>query len=337
MPKPKPPLVRLAEMAPGQWGDFFALLVERTRGARRDGKPFFTCRFRDTLRTATCMIWSDGDFYQACEKDWQEGRFFKIRGTFQEHPTYGPQIEADNIRPVGDADKADGFDPLQFVERSRYDIDGMYQELWSLAETHIGDVPLRRLVMTILERQKTQLKQLPATQRHFYPFAGGLLEHLLSVAHTCIHLADKYVSHYPDLQPPLNRDLVIAGAILHDIGRTLELGEDVTNVQATVPGRLLGHLFLGRDLVRDTARELGDVNPELVQLLEHIIVTHLSLPEWGSPKLPLVPECLIIHHADDLDAKLEMYIRCLTRDKEPGAFTGRDPVLGRQLFKGRQV
>jgi 3'-5' exoribonuclease len=139
------------------------------------------------------------------------------------------------------------------------------------------------------------------------------------------------------LQPPLNRDLVIAGAILHDIGRTLEFGDDPLNVQPTTPGRLFGHLFLGRDLVRDTARELGDANPELVQLLEHIIVTHLSLPEWGSPKLPLVPECLIIHHADDLDAKLEMYIRCLTRDQEPGAFTGRDPVLGRQLFKGRQV
>ena len=107
-------------------------------------------------------------------------------------------------------------------------------------------------------------------------------------------------------------------------GRTVEFSDDLLNVQPTVPGRLLGHLFLGRDLVRDTARELGDVNPELVQLLEHIIVTHLALPEWGSPKLPLIPECLIIHHADDLDAKLEMYVRCLTRDKEPGdeAFSG---------------
>ncbi len=337
MPKAKPPLVRLAEMVPGQAGDFFALLAERTRGARRDGKPFFTCKFRDTLRTVPCMIWSDGEFYEACERDWREGQFFKIRGIFQDHPKYGPQIELKAIRIVNDEDRADGFDPLQFVEKSRYDIDGMYQELWTIAETHIADVPLRRLVLTILERQKTQLKQLPATPRHFYPFAGGLLEHLLSVTHTCIHLTDKYVSHYPDLQPPLNRDLVIAGAILHDIGRTLEFGDDPVNAQPTTPGRLFGHLFLGRDLVRDTARELGDVNPELVQLLEHIIVTHLSLPEWGSPKLPLVPECLIIHHADDLDAKLEMYIRCLTRDQEPGAFTGRDPVLGRQLFKGRQV
>ena len=104
-----------------------------------------------------------------------------------------------------------------------------------------------------------------------------------------------------------------------------------------MPGRLFGHLFLGRDLVRDTARELGDVNPELVQLLEHVIVSHLNLPEWGSPRLPLMPECLILHHADDLDAKLEMYARCLSRDQAAGPFTDRDPVLGRQLYKGRSV
>jgi 3'-5' exoribonuclease len=337
MGKAKPPLIRLEEMSSGQSGDFFALLCERSRGARRDGKAFYTCRFRDATRTATCMVWLDGPWFEACEKEWRQGQFYKLRATYEEHAVYGPQIEIQNIRLVTDEDRADGFDPLTFVEHSRYDVDTMYQELWTLAETSIGDVPLRRLVLTILEQTKSQLKRVPATQRHFYPYAGGLLEHLLSVTHTCLHLADKYVARYPDLEPPLNRDLVVAGAILHDIGRTQEFGPDVVDVQPTVPGRLLGHLFLGRDLVRDTARELEDVNPELVQLLEHIIITHLTLPEWGSPRLPLIPECLIIHHADDLDAKLEMYVRCLTRDQEPGPFTGRDPILGRQLYKGRTV
>ena len=124
-----------------------------------------------------------------------------------------------------------------------------------------------------------------------------------------------------------------------DIEGTSECREDCDHhePQPTVPGRMFGHLFLGRDLVRDAAREQGDVNPELVQLLEHLIVTHLALPEWGSPKLPLIPECLILHHADDLDAKMEMYARCLTRDMAQGPFTDRDPILGRQLYKGRSV
>src|SRR5205823_12861152 len=128
-----------------------------------------------------------------------------------------------------------------------------------------------------------------------------------------------------------------AGAILHDIGRGAELEGDDLAVQPTVPGRLFGHLFLGRDLVRDTARELGDVDPELSQLLEHMILSHLSLPEWGSPRLPLIPEVLILHHADDLDAKLEMYARCLRNDRAAGLLTARDPVLGRHLYKGRRV
>jgi 3'-5' exoribonuclease len=337
MPKTKPPLVRLGEMTPGQSGDFYALLVERARNSTKNGKLFYTCRFRDATRTVTGMVWSDGEWFADCERDWREGQFFKIRGIYQEHPTYGQQVELINVRLVNDEDKADGFDPLELVEHTRYDADAMFQEVWALAETHIADVPLRRLVLTILDRKKAQLKQLPASQKHFYPFAGGLIEHILSVTHTCIHLTDKYVNHYPDLEPPLNRDLVVAGAILHDIGRTLEFNEEVGAAQPTTPGRMFGHLILGRDLVRDTARELEDVNPELVQLLEHIVVTHLSLPEWGSPKLPLIPEVLIIHHADDLDAKFEMYARCLMRDKEPGEFTARDPMLGRQLFKGRKV
>jgi 3'-5' exoribonuclease len=337
MPKSKPPLVKLSELTPGQSGDFFALLVEKVRGAKRDGKPFYTCRFRDAGRLVTAMVWGDGTWFEACEAEWHAGNFYKVRGTYAEHPTYGSQIDILNVRAVTDEDKGQGFDPLDFVERTRYDPEAMYQELWNIAETMIADVPLRRLVMTVLSRTARQLKQLPATTKHFYPFAGGLLEHVLSVTQACLHLVDKYAAIYGELQPPLNRDLVVAGAILHDIGRCLEFGEEITKVERTAPGHLLGHLFLGRDLVRDTARELGDVDPELLQLLEHVIVAHLNHPEWGSPRLPLIPECLIIHHADDLDAKLEMYVRCLMRDKESGAFTARDPVLGRQLFKRRKA
>ena len=337
MNESKPVPVPLHQLIAGKSADFFAQLAEKARSARRDGKPYFICRFRDRSRSVACMIWSDGPWFEACEKDWQPGQFYKLRANYQEHPTYGPQIELLQIRPIVPADAKDGFNPLDFIEKSRFDADAMYQELWKLAEAEIANVPLRRLVLNLLERHQAPLKRLPATQRNFYPFAGGLLEHILSVTHTCMHLADKYVARYEELKPPLNRDLVLAGAILHDLGRVVELGDDVVNPQPTVPGRLLGHVLLGRDLVRDMARELGNVDAELVQLLEHIIMSHLTLPEWGSPRLPMIPECLILHHADDLDAKLEMYVRCLSRDQEPGPFTARDPVLGKVLLKGRKV
>src|SRR5207244_11443409 len=102
MSRSKPPLLRLCEMSPGQFGDFFALLAERTRGARRDGKPFYTCRFRDTDRTVTAMVWADGEWFEQCEQSWKEGHFYKIRGLYQEHHAYGPQIEIHNIRPAND-------------------------------------------------------------------------------------------------------------------------------------------------------------------------------------------------------------------------------------------
>ena len=334
--KPKPGLARLGQLEPGQFADFFALLAERTKGATRDGKPFYTCRFRDAHRTATCMVWADSPLFPKCEAEWQAGKFYKVRATYSEHDRYGPQIDVHNIREVTDADRADGFEEADFLERSRFDSGEMFAELRGLAESSIADEPLRRLVLTLLDRHAEALKVLPATQRHYFPFPGGWLEHTLSVTRSCLMLAEKYRAHYPDLQPPLNRDLIAAGAVLHEIGRVAEL-EPTQPSEATVPGRLFGHLFLGRDLVRDAAREQEDVNPELLQLLEHMLVSHLSLPEWGSPRLPLVPEVLILHHADDLDAKLEMFARCLRRDVSAGPFTERDPVLGRQLLKERSV
>jgi 3'-5' exoribonuclease len=328
----------LSELAPGQLADFFALLSERAKRETRDGKPFYSCRFRDNRRTVSFMVWADGSWYDSCERDWREGQFFKIRGVYSEHEKYGPQIDIHNIRVVSETDRADGFDPADFLDGVRGDPETMLAELRGLAEQHIADKPLQRLVMTLLDRHADALKRLPATTRHFYTYPGGLLGHTLSVTRTCLLLAERYQGHFPDLQPPLNKDLVVAGAILHDIGRVLEFkGDDSPVTQRSVPGYLVGPLFLGRDLVRATARELGDVNPELLQLLEHLIVAHLNLLERDSPRQPMVPECLILHHADALDAEMEMYTRCLSKDHEPGPFTARDPILGRRLFKGRSV
>ena len=333
MARVKPPILHLSELQPGQSADFFALLAERTRAATRDGKPYFLCRFRDSRRTAGVMVWADGKFFEVCQNEWREGECYKIRH-LRRTRAYGPQLDIENIRAATDADRADGFEPTEFIERSRFDAKAMFAELHALAEAEIADESLRQLVLAILDRYTDKLRVIPATLRHFFPFAGGWLEHTLSVTRSCLLLADRYLAHYPELRPPLNRSLLVAGAILHDIGRVLEFDEG-TPSQQTVAGRLVGHLFLGRDLVRDAARAMPDFSPELLLLLEHLVVSHLNLPEWGSPRLPLIPESLILHHADDLDAKLEMYARCLTRDTADGPFTIRDPVLNRQLFKGR--
>jgi len=336
---PKPTLVPLHQLTPGPPADFFALLSDKQKGTTRDGKPYFACKFRDLRRTVSVMVWQDHKEFANAEH-WQPGEFFKIRGTFAEHEKYGPQVELQQLRGVREADRADGFREADFYDRSRFDSDVMLAELRALAEKEIKDEPLRRLTVTLLDTHAKPLKQLPASDRRFYPFPGGWLEHVLNVTRNCVFLADRYVSHYPDLTPPLNRDLIVAAAILHDIGRVAELSvPDVPGqpVEQTVNGHLFGHIMLGRDLIRETAAKVPELNPELLKLLEHVVVSHLSLPEWGSPRLPAIPEVLILHHADDLDAKMEMYTRHLTRDTSAGPFTDPDPMLKKPLLKKREV
>lgn len=334
MARSKMPVLPLHALTPDTLADCFAVLIERSRSQTRDGKPFYTCRFRDKLRTVTCMIWADSPWFAACEREWKEGACYKLRVTYGEHDKYGPQIDLHNIREATAADRQEGFDPGQLVESSRFDAATMFADLRALAESEIRSGPLRRLVTTLLDRYRDKLLTLPASERH-YPYCGGWLEHVLSVTRISLRLTDHYLARHAGSRPVLNRDLVAAGAILHDIGRVLEFGDEPIQPQPTIPGRLFGHLLLGRDLVQRTAAELGDVPADLRQLLEHLVVAHLALPEWGSVRLPLIPEVLILHHADDLDAKLETYRRCLERDVNPGPFTARDPLINKPLLKDR--
>lgn len=331
MSAPKPPLSRLSELVPNQRADFFALLVDRVRGLTREGKPYYHCRFRDARRTVSYMAWSDDRWFEACEREWQVGQFYKLRAVYQEHERYGPQVEILNIRPVSDADRADGFDEGQFVESSRHDLAHLMGELRTLAGKHIQDEPLRNLVLGLLEEHAAALVRLPATREGAYPYRGGWLEHTLAVTRLAVDLVERYAQAWPDLRPALNRDLVTAGAILHDLGRVKELADEVAVPGVTVPGRLFGHVLLGRDLVRDAARQRGDVNAELLMLLEHVL---LAPPGTGGPA---VPEGLIVQFADELDLKMAAAVRALERDLGGGPFTERDPVLGRRLLKGRSV
>jgi 3'-5' exoribonuclease len=334
----KPVLAKLSDLRAGDYADCFVQLAGKTRGTTRDNKPFVSCKFRDARRTVGAVpIWEDSPLF-AEALEWQVGQFFKVRATFSEHEKYGPQIDIEQIRPVGDRDRADGFAELDFSERSRHDPEVMFTELQELATGEIADAPLRTLVLNLLTANAATLKTLPGSARHYYPFAGGWLEHTLAVARTCVWLADRYAAQFPELNPPLNRGLVIASAVLHDIGRVRELdavpGQPIKD---TVPGELFGRLFLGYEMIRTAAAGVPDLGAELLELLLHCVVAHLKQPEWGSTRQPCVPEALILHHAADLDARMEMYVRCLTRDTAEGPFTDRDPIFGRPLLKGRKV
>src|SRR5438105_11987389 len=132
MSRSKPPVMRLSDMQQGDTADFFAILAERTRSQTRDGKPYFACRFRDARRTVTFMVWLDGGLFEACQNDWKQGQCYKLRAMYGEHDRYGPQIDLQQIREVRDEDREQGFNPLEFVERTRFDPEAMFIELRAL-------------------------------------------------------------------------------------------------------------------------------------------------------------------------------------------------------------
>ena len=334
--EPDPPnrVLKLSEMEPGQVGDCFALLASRQRALTRDGKPYFRVEFRDARRTATAMIWSDSGHFADCEAKWQVGGFYKLRCKYLENQ-YGPQVDLDRVREVQPEDAADGFDPAEFYRASRFDVDRMYAELVEIARTQISDVPLRELTVAILEEHADRIKQLPAASRNHHAFRGGFLEHVLSVTRTAVFLADKYSAYYRRMQPPLCKSLVVAGAILHDIGKLRELQVNPQGAEYSPQGRLIGHILLGRDIVREKAAATPELDPEILLRLEHIIVSHQNLPEWGSPISPHTPEALLVYYADDVDAKFFMMASAL--EDEPGGdepFTGRNNALRRNVFRG---
>ena len=325
--------VPLCDLADGQESDFFAQLSAKEERTTKDGKPFFRVTFRDARREVAFPIWSDSPLADACRSQWTPGHFYKIRAVLRQS-NYGPQLEIKKIRTVDEEDRNNGFDPLMCQPTSRFDPAEMFAELMNLVEECIADEPLRLLVSDVLEQNREQLLLLPAAKKNHHSFLSGFLEHVLNVTRTCCHLADKYAELYRDLDPPLNKDLIVAGAVLHDIGKLRELALNGAGADYTPEGCLIGHVLQGRDIVREAAAG-RNIDPELLLRLEHVIVSHQRLPEWGAPKPPMTPEALIVHYADDLDAKLAMMVGALQDDATDGPMTSKRNILNQHFYRGR--
>ena len=326
-------VIPLGELAEGQEADFFALLSQKEELTTRDGKPYFRVAFRDALREVRFPIWSDTPLAEPCRQEWQVGEFYKLRAVLRES-NYGMQLEIHKIRLVEDSDREDGFDPLMCQPKSRFDAKQMFNELVAIAEKEIVDQELRALVLGILNEHHELLLWLPAAKRNHHAYLAGFLEHVLNVTRTCCHLAEKYADLYDDLQPPLNKDVVVAGAVLHDIGKIRELETGPTGAEYTAEGTLLGHILQGRDIIRETAAN-HHVDAEILLRLEHVIVAHQRLPEWGSPKPPMTPEALIVHYADDLDAKLAMMVTVLKEDTSAGEVFSHRNAMRQSVYRGK--
>ena len=326
------PMTLLADLTHGEEADFFALLCGKEELTTREGKPYFKVTFRDASREVSFPIWNDSAWAVDCRENWGIGRFFKMRATYRE-TNFGPQLEIKKIREVVDGDADDGFTPHMCQPKSRFDSAEMFDELVGIGKDRIDDKKLRALVVDILQAHRDALLTLPAAKKNHHAYVGGWLEHTLSVTRTAVQLADKYDDYYPDMQPRLDKAIVAAGAILHDIGKLREYEHQSQGAVYTAEGALIGHMLQGRDIVREAASD-RKLPAESMLRLKHVIVSHQGRPEWGVPKIPMTPEAMIVHYADDLDAKYAMLYTTLRDDKNPGPMTSKKNQLFQQVFRG---
>jgi 3'-5' exoribonuclease len=191
----------------------------------------------------------------------------------------------------------------------------------------VPEGPLRVLLLSILEdpSMAEKYKSAPAAMSYHHAFLGGLLEHALSL----VQLGDQVCDHYEFLR----RDLLLAGLVLHDLGKIEELSFS-RGFRYSTRGQLLGHISIGLEMVQEKIRQIPDFPAELKDQIEHIILSHHGKVEFGSPKEPMFPEALLVHFLDEIDSKLEaMRAQYATDQDHPGDWTARNPALRRELLK----
>jgi len=193
----------------------------------------------------------------------------------------------------------------------------------------VGDPWIRRLLELMFVEDpllRAAFAKAPAAKSMHHVYLGGLLEHTLSVA----GMADRACAHYPEL----NRDLVLAGVLLHDVGKTAELTYQ-RSFSYSDAGNLIGHISMEADWINQAVARIPDFPEQLRLLVLHIVLSHHGKLEFGSPVLPKTPEALLVHYLDDLDGKLEAMFRAIRDDAGQGAWTPFSRTLDRMFYKPR--
>ena len=217
----------------------------------------------------------------------------------------------------------ENFDVSLLHATTEYDPEQMWRELLTIVD-EVLTPPLQDLVLNLLHRHAEVWQLHPAARQNHHAYLGGLLEHTWFVTRLAFQTAGLY--------PDINRQLVVAGAILHDLGKIKELAQPYAP-EYTVPGQLLGHIVLGWEMIRQEAAAINFPDQNLLLQLEHIIITHHGQRDFGSPVVPKTREAMVVYFADDLDSKLKIMEQHLKADNSAGNFTPYLRLLQRELYK----
>ncbi len=312
------------QMADGDTIEDVYLISDKQLRANRNGNLYLQVELRDRTGSISARLWNAGEHQF---RSFDVGDFVQIKGKVQLFQG-ALQIILSHIDRI-ESEKVDLGD---FLPHTEQDVSKLLDRLRGYL-LRLGNLHLRALVECFLMDDEFMrgFCRSPAGVRNHHAYLGGLLEHVV----TLLDAADRILPLYPEL----DRDLLLMGIFLHDVGKVRELSYHRV-FGYTDEGQLIGHLVIGVEMINDKAAKVPDLTgepfpPELLLRLKHMIISHHGSYEFGSPKLPMTPEAIALHYLDNLDAKVHSFTRDIREDRnEASAWTPFNQSLQRRLFKG---
>ena len=292
---------------------FFAVTTTQLRN-RKTGEPYLLMTLSDRTGTIPAKMWDSTDDARAL----REGDLVKVQGRLGEYQGR-TEITIEKIRKAkeGETDIGD------FLPMTKCDVPTLWEELTA----NVADVKsaeIRELLQIVIHEPAIAalMKKAPAAKAHHHAFIGGLLEHIVSLC--------RFADAAAKLYPWLNRDLLIAAAVLHDIGKIYELTW-TTTFAYTDRGKLVGHISIGVQILRAAADRVSAISDETISILEHLVLSHHGKMEWGSAVEPACAEAVLFHFLDNADARLAA-IKDYIDQHDARLWTEKVPAIGKAVL-----
>lgn len=290
----------ISEYSVGEDAQLFLLLTKIEKKTTRTGKDFLNLELRDLSGTISAKMWNGFEvFYQSTS----EGKIVKVDCKFDEYNGLSQLI----INKIRLAKENDNVTHSDFLPRSQRNLDEMKKE-WENETTNLSNSHLKALLLKIFDEEtKEKYFNVPAGKAWHHAYIHGLLEHTLEIVKICKTACA--------IHPELNRDLVIAGAILHDFGKVEELTYE-TNFDYTDKGKLIGHIVIAAMRIEEKTKEVSGFPETLKNQLIHLVLSHQGKLEHASPVIPKMPEAVVLYHADELSAKSNAYLNVAKNERQ---------------------
>lgn len=310
----------LADLRVGDYVDTIVVVKSKRRIPYRN-RPGYYLAFllKDKTGAVDARVWEDSE---RVDHEISERDVVRVRGIVELYQQL-PQVRVASIEKVEEGE----YDWADLVPRTEQDVEALWRRVIDAIES-VRNQYLSSLLRTFFDDPEfvEAFKNAPASLYLHHNWVGGLIEHICSV----LDLAETICQHYPEL----DRDLLITGVLLHDVGKVREYSWQ-TDIDRTDEGRLLGHLVLGDEMVAEKIKQIPNFPPELAMRVRHMLISHHGVGEWGSPRPPMTLEAAALHFLEFTDAQLRKFATVLKERREPeSAWTTYERTLGRRLFAG---